>query len=501
MPANILYVDTPLEFEQTISSSGHRHHLLVKPSPEFEPRVRETLNSIWQVLFYIDPHEPELLAMSLQDLEQPLKDLQGLRLQLVAYMHRAKFGSGEHTWIDQLTDYLIVPRDGFFQAQQADRLIHVFRPNCNTGNRDLASCIQNGNIAISMWLDSDEVREKVGETPGWCEACCTKDLIAKTPCPDCENQDKTDVHCVFCNNTGFVKKSLAALYHVLLKQCPQCMGTGCHQNQTCSYCQGKKLVSLEHATMYEERKKIRELIEKGEALVESGLQWAPYLSWTVQAETFLSEILNLSHPYLLTFRKSCSHEAPVEPKMFGSNLALLRLIHEELTECTLVRSAAGTFEQEGNGAMAQRSNKVFIVHGHDNEAREMVARFVERLGFEAVILHEQVDRGLTVIEKLEQNSDVHFAVVVLTPDDIGHSQMAPQAKKPRARQNVILELGYFMGKLGRSRVCALVKGEVEHPSDYAGVVYVRLDEGGGWKNTLARNLDGAGLRVDFSKVR
>jgi predicted nucleotide-binding protein len=115
-----------------------------------------------------------------------------------------------------------------------------------------------------------------------------------------------------------------------------------------------------------------------------------------------------------------------------------------------------------------KAPKIFIVHGHDNEAKAEVARFVERLGFQAIILHEQVSGNRTVIEKFEANSDVSFAIVLLTPDDEGGKKGDPA--KPRARQNVVLELGYFVGRLGRDKVCALKRGEVEIPSDFNGVI-------------------------------
>jgi len=144
------------------------------------------------------------------------------------------------------------------------------------------------------------------------------------------------------------------------------------------------------------------------------------------------------------------------------------------------------------------SKKVFIVHGHDDGSRETAARFLERIGFEAVILHEQANRGRTVIEKVIANSDVGFAVVLLTPDDEGCVKGGNP--EPRARQNVLLELGYFIGHLGRDKVCALKKGDVEIPSDFAGVVWEVMDSNGGWKQSLARELEAAGHTVDWNKV-
>lgn len=144
------------------------------------------------------------------------------------------------------------------------------------------------------------------------------------------------------------------------------------------------------------------------------------------------------------------------------------------------------------------SRKVFIVHGHDDGARETVARFLERIDLEAVILHEQANQGRTIIEKVVANSDVGFAVVLLTPDDEGCVKGG--ALEPRARQNVLLELGYFIGRLGREKVCALKRGTLEIPSDFAGVVWETMDSSGGWKQALARELEAAGHNIDWNKV-
>jgi predicted nucleotide-binding protein len=166
---------------------------------------------------------------------------------------------------------------------------------------------------------------------------------------------------------------------------------------------------------------------------------------------------------------------------------------------------AGKFDERKNslkkveGSMGPISgSKVFLVHGHDESARETTARFLEKLGLEPIILHEQPNAGRTVIEKVERYAEVAFAVVLLTPDDIGGLNSAQQELKPRARQNVILELGYFLGKLGRSHVAALLKGEVEKPSDYDGVLYVPMDAAGAWKLQLARELKNAGLNIDLN---
>ncbi len=146
--------------------------------------------------------------------------------------------------------------------------------------------------------------------------------------------------------------------------------------------------------------------------------------------------------------------------------------------------------QPTNTTQHRFGNDVFIVHGRDDGAKETVARFVEHLGIKPIILHEQTSRGETIIEKIERCSDdAGFAIVLITPDDVGGLEgEAADERNPRPRQNVVFELGYFMGKLGRERVCALFKGEVENPSDIDGIVYIDMDAPGAWRETLRREM-------------
>lgn len=145
------------------------------------------------------------------------------------------------------------------------------------------------------------------------------------------------------------------------------------------------------------------------------------------------------------------------------------------------------------------SNRVFVVRGHDDAAKEQVARFLTKLDLEPIILHEQPSGGRTIVEKLEAHSAVAFALVLLTPDDIGHPKDQPENASLRARQNVILELGLFLGALGRSRVCALYKGDdMEIPTDYQGVIYVPMD--GSWQLVVAREMKHTGVDIDLNKA-
>lgn len=145
------------------------------------------------------------------------------------------------------------------------------------------------------------------------------------------------------------------------------------------------------------------------------------------------------------------------------------------------------------------SNNVFIVHGHNNELKTEVARLIEKLGLNPIILHEQANEGKTVIEKFEKHSNVDFAIILMTDDDLGKTKTAGDLRK-RARQNVILELGYFIGKLGRNKVCPLYTKDVEIPSDINGVLYVEADTGGLWKMSLVKELKAAGYNADANKI-
>lgn len=138
------------------------------------------------------------------------------------------------------------------------------------------------------------------------------------------------------------------------------------------------------------------------------------------------------------------------------------------------RTQLSKSEMSKTPATKPTSNYIFIVHGHDAASKEELARILEKLGLSPVILHEQPEKGRVLIEKLEQHtSDVGYAFVLLTPDDVGSQKDAkPEELKPRARQNVIFEFGYLMGKLGRNRICCLYTGSVEQPTDLEGIVYV-----------------------------
>jgi predicted nucleotide-binding protein len=149
--------------------------------------------------------------------------------------------------------------------------------------------------------------------------------------------------------------------------------------------------------------------------------------------------------------------------------------------------------------VACSKDEIFIVHGRNNAVKHEVARFITVLGLKHIILHEQASEGKTIIEKFESHADVGFAIILLTADDVGKIKNA-RKNSPRARQNVIFEWGFFIGKLGRNRVCALHEKDVEPPSDLHGVVYLPLDDHQGWQMKLAKELKAAGYKIDSSKL-
>ena len=250
----------------------------------------------------------------------------------------------------------------------------------------------------------------------------------------------------------------------------------------------KLTVSAEKA-----REKIQQQIEKGEALC------------TTEAPVKLFDSQNVKD-----FRNACvrwsNYNKRLLDKLLGNRLDYISfdslianvyegimVMRESINSLVGICEELDLYEEHSeptNTTQHSFGNDVFIVHGRDDGAKETVARFVEGLGMNAIILHERPSGGRTIIEKIEKYSDdAGFAIVLITPDDVGGLEgEADDERNPRPRQNVVFELGYFMGKLGRERVCPLFKGEVENPSDIDGIVYINMDDPGAWKEILRREI-------------
>jgi predicted nucleotide-binding protein len=179
-------------------------------------------------------------------------------------------------------------------------------------------------------------------------------------------------------------------------------------------------------------------------------------------------------------------------KNLNQLVAKVDLMKSQITEHPAL-SASKTISEHNN------TKNVFIVHGHNNEIKVNVARTLEKLGLNPIILHEQPNAGKTIIEKFETHSEVGFAIILLTEDDLGKAK-GDENSNPRARQNVILEMGYFIGKLGRERVCPLYTNGVELPSDLYGLLYTEIDSGESWKIKIAKELKAAGYEIDVNKI-
>ncbi|MBU1618261.1 MAG: nucleotide-binding protein [Gammaproteobacteria bacterium] len=152
------------------------------------------------------------------------------------------------------------------------------------------------------------------------------------------------------------------------------------------------------------------------------------------------------------------------------------------TKSVLIEDVYGELKlEESENVSPLLSNKIFVVHGHDSDFKNDVERFIHEIGLEPIVLHRQADEGNTIIEKFEKNSDVGYAFILLSPDEIAYtvsqSELPEKSREIeyRARPNVIFEFGYFVGKLGRSKVCCLHKGNVSIPSDLSGIVYKKVE--------------------------
>ena len=251
---------------------------------------------------------------------------------------------------------------------------------------------------------------------------------------------------------------------------------------------------------------MRKHLENGEALLaRGGISSDDHSTWVMLARNYLEKAFGQNSPNVTTVTSAGRYGA--FPMDAGEEWWQS---HRAETLQSQVKKIQGLIEllttevdlQHGHvvaAPEAKHGHKIFLVHGHDELALQQTARFLEKLHQEVVVLREQPNQGRTIVEKFEEYADVGFAIVLLTADDRGGSKASDLTTLHyRARQNVVFELGYFNGRLGRSRVCALYQPGVEIPSDYAGVLYVELDDRGAWRLQLAKELRAAGLSVDMN---
>ena len=257
--------------------------------------------------------------------------------------------------------------------------------------------------------------------------------------------------------------------------------------------------------------RLQKVLDEITTLKELPPRSAEFEKWRRNTRTVIENTFDDNPKHIKDFEKTrysptvmySGMEDPVYQEAYVKGLdsarAVLESMIEEITEFWEDDIQSSTVSNSYINS-SENTNKLFVIHGRDNSAKSTVARFIEKQNLEAIILHEQPNQGRTIIEKFEDYADVKFAVVLLTPDDVGALEERNPSYKPRARQNVVFEFGYFIGRLGREKVCALLKGDVEKPSDCDGIIYIPLDDNDGWQMLLLRELNAAGLKVDANKA-
>lgn len=234
-------------------------------------------------------------------------------------------------------------------------------------------------------------------------------------------------------------------------------------------------------------------------------------NWTDYNFEMLKQVFNVSdNEYMNSYNHSGYGLMSQLGEVQGDPVQSLKnLIQYKLSnlKSLMIRAELLKSEVEDDLGISNLKNKitiskseVFIVHGHDETAKTKTARFIEKLGLKPIILHEQASGSKTVIEKIEAYSNVGFGIVLYTACDLGAKAEENPNYKNRARQNVVFEHGFLIGKIGRENVCALVKDEIETPNDISGVVYVKMDSEDAWHIKVARELRNSGYEIDMNKL-
>lgn len=239
-----------------------------------------------------------------------------------------------------------------------------------------------------------------------------------------------------------------------------------------------------------------------EELSVQHMQWNDY-NRTFLKNSFTTDEARKAYDAFPSFANIYYGEEPPKP-LHERIAAVMTSVRDQVLRLTSLLNKLNVIPEENPSSQTQEqgtvqtksSNSVFVVHGHNETMLTQVEAFLRKLKLRPVILKDEPSKGQTIIEKLELNADVGYAIVLLTADDEGKEKGAPSLGL-RARQNAILELGYFMGRLGRQKVCAIREKSVELPSDYSGVVYIESEN---WQLPLSKELRSAGLKFDLNDV-
>ncbi len=228
-----------------------------------------------------------------------------------------------------------------------------------------------------------------------------------------------------------------------------------------------------------------------------------FVGWKTAVEKYLEEHYGRDSVPFENFHKRYFHPQATADNDPDRNTAMLR-DGIKATRIELHNYWAEECEKENTQSKPDKpsskqvdNHNVFIVHGHNGEMKEATARLLEQQGINGIILHEQPNRGRTIIEKIEDYANVGAAIILLTNDDTGKVKDG-KTDRPRARQNVVFEAGYFMGKYGRDRVVLIAEDGIEMPSDLSGVIYTN---GSSWKYDVCRELKDMGFDIDINKVK
>lgn len=247
-----------------------------------------------------------------------------------------------------------------------------------------------------------------------------------------------------------------------------------------------------------EREKLQDLILEIDNLIGHAVtSTVPgFLAWKTETERFLIKKFGKD-----SFEHQKFMETSFRPSIWSSHQELVGACKNGLVATKLVfQSYLAEMDETSDMKVVEVGNvcldRVFIVHGHDGELKHAVARLVEKQDLKAIILSEQANKGKTIIEKFEENSDVSGAICLFTADDLGRAK-AEKKNSHRARQNVVFEAGYFMGKLGRDKVVIIAENGLEIPSDMQGIVYTDKNN---WEFDVLKELKAMGYPIDYNKL-
>jgi predicted nucleotide-binding protein len=234
-------------------------------------------------------------------------------------------------------------------------------------------------------------------------------------------------------------------------------------------------------------KRLEELCDAAARFQGERLRHASWQDWSADAKALLVLALGRDNLLRTKFKAVCDEVDAVKKTVQGED-AQSDARKARLDQLVAILSSV---RREAMG------RRVFLAHGRDQARADVAALVLHEAGLEPIVLWKQPDGGKTIIEKFEEYADASFAVILLTADDLGEFREEAQAGRlrPRARQNAVLELGFFVGRLGRENVCVVADAEVEIPSDYHGVVNIQFDPAGEWKHQLTGRLRQAGFEL------